>query len=92
MDHLAGILAQSFDAVICVDGQRQVVVWNSVAERLFATPGAKAIGRSLEELSSESQIGALLPDQRAAEKRVEPAEVAAQPSVRIRRVRSSGAG
>jgi len=50
---------------------------------------SQQIADPLEEVE---QIGALLPDQRAAEKRVEPAEVAAQPSVRIRRVRSSGAG
>lgn len=53
MDYLRRLLAESFDAVICLDAQQQVVVWNEEAARVFEVPEEHALGRPLSELPGD---------------------------------------
>ncbi len=41
---------QSFDAVLILDGKRNIVWWNDAAADLFAIAGQSALGKSLTEL------------------------------------------
>ena len=61
MDFPPGILGHTFDAVICFGEQRQVVLWNAEAERLFQIPADKAAGCALESLSTEPAFSAVAP-------------------------------
>ena len=66
MQKLSDILAQGFDAVIFFDAQQQVTLWNTQAERLFAVPTEKALGRTLDKLSGAEALSAIVPLVRAA--------------------------
>lgn len=56
-----GLLAHSFDAVVCADQQQRVVVWNREAERLFEISAENALGRNLDELRAEASFRDVLP-------------------------------
>ncbi|GAB4400222.1 MAG: hypothetical protein OHK0048_15090 [Rhodoferax sp.] len=47
-NRLGAIIDGSFDAIICVDAQQTVVVFNPSAAQLFACPPEVALGQSLE--------------------------------------------
>ena len=45
---LAGILASAMDAIITVDEDQRVVLFNAAAEKMFHCPAAQALGESLD--------------------------------------------
>jgi PAS domain S-box-containing protein len=45
---LEGIIQSAMDAIITVDQEQQVVVFNHAAEQMFQCPAAEAIGKSLD--------------------------------------------
>src|SRR5262247_3392627 len=50
---LAGILASAMDAIITVDEDQRVVLFNAAAERMFRCPAADALGESLDRFIPE---------------------------------------
>src|SRR5262245_59973171 len=50
---LAGILASAMDAIITVDENQRVVLFNAAAERMFRCPAAEALGESLDRFIPE---------------------------------------
>nr|WP_092142415.1 PAS domain-containing sensor histidine kinase [Cupriavidus sp. YR651] len=50
---LAGIIRSSMEAIITVDGDQRVVLFNPMAETLFAWPAERAIGRPLSDFIPE---------------------------------------
>ncbi|HEU0173485.1 MAG TPA: response regulator [Blastocatellia bacterium] len=50
---LAGILASAMDAIITVDEDQRVVLFNAAAERMFRCPAAAALGESLDRFIPE---------------------------------------
>lgn len=45
---LTGFIEAAMDAVVAVDRQQRIVVFNSAAERIFGCPAEEALGQSLE--------------------------------------------
>jgi len=50
---LAGIIRSSMEAIITVDSEQRVVLFNPMAETLFGWPAAEAIGRPLADFIPE---------------------------------------
>jgi PAS domain S-box-containing protein len=50
---LAGILASAMDAIIIVDEDQRIVLFNAAAEKMFRCPAAKALGESLDRFIPE---------------------------------------
>src|SRR5262249_36800003 len=50
---LAGILASAMDAIITVDEDQRVVLFNAAAERMFRCPAAEALGEKLDRFIPE---------------------------------------
>jgi PAS domain S-box-containing protein len=50
---LAGILASAMDAIITVDENQRVVLFNAAAERMFHCPAAEALGEKLDRFIPE---------------------------------------
>ncbi len=71
MPKLPDILAQSFDAVICLDAAGRVTLWNAAAERLLEMPAAEASGRTLAELSDRPVLARIAARAPSAEELVE---------------------
>lgn len=44
----AGVIASAMDAILSVDEEQKIVLFNGAAERIFGSPAAKAIGQSIE--------------------------------------------
>ncbi len=47
-DRLAGIIASAMDAVITIDSDQRIVLFNPSAERIFGVPSENALGQSLD--------------------------------------------
>ena len=47
-ERLTGIVVSAMDAIIAVDGEQRIVVFNAAAERMFACAAEDAIGAALE--------------------------------------------
>ena len=47
---LAGVLDSAMDAIITVDEQHTIVLFNGAAEQIFGYPRQEVLGRSLERL------------------------------------------
>ncbi len=52
-DRLAAIIDQSMDAIISVDADQRIVVFNAAAEKLFLTPADQAMGQPLARFIPE---------------------------------------
>jgi len=52
-NRLAGIVASAMDAIIAVDDQQRIVLFNSAAEKMFRCSTAEAIGQPLARLIPE---------------------------------------
>jgi PAS domain S-box-containing protein len=50
---LAGILTSAMDAIITVDEDQRVVLFNAAAERMFRCPAAEALGEKLDRFIPE---------------------------------------
>src|ERR1700728_4119834 len=46
----AGIVASAMDAIIAVDGQQRITVFNAAAEKMFLYPAPQAIGKPISIL------------------------------------------
>ncbi len=51
--HIAAIVASAMDAIISVDDQQRVVLFNPAAERMFGVPLAEALGAPLDRFLPE---------------------------------------
>ena len=47
-EKLAGIIASAMDAIISVDAQQRITVFNKAAEQMFRCPAGEAIGQTLD--------------------------------------------
>lgn len=52
-EQLAGIINSAMDAIITVDSEQRIVVFNSAAERMFRYPADEAIAQSLDRFIPE---------------------------------------
>ena len=52
-EQLAGVIASAMDAIITVDAEQRVVLFNTAAERMFHCPAEEAIGQSLDRFIPE---------------------------------------
>jgi PAS domain S-box-containing protein len=50
---LASILASAMDAIITIDEDQRVLLFNSAAEKMFRCPASEALGESLDRFISE---------------------------------------
>jgi PAS domain S-box-containing protein len=48
-ERLLGIINSATDAIITVDDQQRITLWNPAAERMFQCPAAEALGAPLEK-------------------------------------------
>lgn len=58
--HFLSVLAHGFDAVVCFGDDRQVLVWNGAAERLFGIPEWAVAGRTIDDLAGDETLHSLL--------------------------------
>jgi PAS domain S-box-containing protein len=52
-ERLNGIVSSAMDAIITVDEEQRIVLFNEAAERMFGCPGAEAMGRPLDRFIPE---------------------------------------
>jgi len=52
--HLAGLVESATDAIISVDEDQLIVLFNPAAERMFGLPASEALGQPLDELLPEA--------------------------------------
>jgi len=52
--HLAGLVESAMDAIISVDENQHVVLFNPAAERMFGLPAAEVLGQPLDALLPEA--------------------------------------
>jgi PAS domain S-box-containing protein len=52
-ERLAGILASATDAIITIDGQQRITLFNAAAEKMFRCKAEQFIGRSFEQILSQ---------------------------------------
>ena len=63
---LESIIASAMDAIITVDDDRNIVLFNVAAEKMFRTPAANVLGRGLDELLPGTRLTEWLARVRAA--------------------------
>lgn len=54
----AGIIDSAMDAIVTVDGQQQIVIFNKAAERMFRCPAGKAVGEPVQRFVAASDRAA----------------------------------
>jgi len=47
-NRVTGVIASAMDAILSVDEEQKIVLFNGAAERIFGSPAAEAIGQSIE--------------------------------------------
>ena len=52
-DRLLGIVASATDAIITVDAEQRITLFNPAAERMFRCPASEAVGKSLDRFIPE---------------------------------------
>jgi PAS domain S-box-containing protein len=52
-ERLAGIVSSAMDAIITVDDEQRIVLFNEAAERMFGCPAAEALGQPLNRFIPE---------------------------------------
>ena len=52
-NRMAGIVASAMDAIIAVDDQQKIVLFNAAAEKMFGCSGRLALGQSIAQLIPE---------------------------------------
>jgi two-component system, cell cycle sensor histidine kinase and response regulator CckA len=52
-EHLSAIISFAMDAIITVDEDHSITLFNAAAEKLFGCPAAEAMGRSIDEFIPE---------------------------------------
>jgi PAS domain S-box-containing protein len=57
---LAQILNTAMDAIIVLDGERRITLFNNAAERMFSRARATTIGRDVNELFPDGELGSAL--------------------------------
>lgn len=57
MQRLEGILASAMDAIITVNEEQLVVVFNPAAERMFGLPASEALGQPISRFIPERHHG-----------------------------------
>ena len=85
-DRLSRILASAAEAIVTIDAQQRIVLFNAAAERLFGYRADEVLGRTLDILLPEASRG--IHRHLVAEFAVEPAArkpMAGRPAIRGRR-------
>ncbi len=52
-EQLAGVIGSAMDAIITIDEEQHIVLFNSAAERMFLYPAEDALGKSLDQFIPE---------------------------------------